>query len=140
MPAFTRVAIAEDDDMKIAYVGAVSLALMGVAAGQDGQLLPAMPSTGGVGAVTQNGIPALTPEQKTTIAQAVRRSNRKVVVPPAVSAEVGSELPASLELYMLPDATLAQIPAAKLYKYTLVNDLVVLVDPTTMRVVDILSE
>jgi hypothetical protein len=41
---------------------------------------------------------------------------------------------------MLPDATLAQIPAAKLYKYTLVNDQVVLVDPTTMRVVDILQE
>ena len=41
---------------------------------------------------------------------------------------------------MLPDTTLAQIPAAKLYKYTLVSDRVVLVDPTTMRVVDILSE
>jgi hypothetical protein len=63
-----------------------------------------------------------------------------VVVPPNVSAQVGSELPASLELYTLPDATLAEIPAAKLYKYTMVNDRVVLVDPTTMRVVDILQE
>jgi hypothetical protein len=127
--------------MKIIFAGAISLALVGVAAGQDSrQLLPAMPSTGGVGAVIQSGPPVLTTEQKTTIAQAVRQSNRKVVVPPGVSAQVGSELPASLELYMLPDTTLAQIPAAKLYKYTVVSDRVVLVDPTTMRVVDILSE
>lgn len=126
--------------MKIAYAGAMLLALMGVSAGQDSQqLLPAMPATGGVGAA-QTGAPKLTLEQKTIIAQSVRQSNRKVVVPPGVSAQVGSELPASLELYMLPDTTLAQIPAAKLYKYTLVSDRVVLVDPTTMRVVDILPE
>ncbi len=127
--------------MKIAYAGAILLALMGIAAAQDSQqLLPAMPSTGGVGAVPQSGAPKLTLEQKTIIAQAVRQSNRKVVIPPGVSAQVGLELPASLELYMLPDTTLAQIPAAKLVKYTLVSDRVVLVDPTTMRVVDILSE
>lgn len=140
MPAFTPVAIAEEGDMKIAYAGVISLALMSVAAGQGNPPLPVMPSTGGVGAVTKSESAALTPEQRTTIAQAVRASNRKVNVPPGVSAQVGSELPASLELYMLPDATLAQIPAAKLYKYTMVNDRVVLVDPTTMRVVDILQE
>lgn len=140
MRAFTRVAIAEEDDMKIAYAGIISLALMNVAAGQGNPPLPAMPSTGGVGTVTKSESAAFTPEQKTTIAQAVRQSNRKVNVPPGVSAQVGSELPASLELYTLPDATLAQIPAAKLYKYTLINDRVVLVDPTTMRVVDILHE
>jgi len=36
--------------------------------------------------------------------------------------------------------TLAQIPSANLYKYTMVDNRVVLVDPTRMRVVDILSE
>jgi len=140
MRAFTRVAIAGEDDMKIAYAGVISLVLMSAAAGQRNPPLPVMPSTGGVGTVTKSESATLTPEQKTAIAQAVRQSNRKVVVPPGISAQVGSELPASLELYTLPDATLAQIPAAKLYKYTLVNDQVVLVDPTTMRVVDILQE
>ena len=99
-----------------------------------------MPSTGGVSAVTQSQNGALTPEQKTAIANAVKQSDRKVAVPPGVNAKVGSELPAALELYMLPDVTLAQIPAAKIYKYTMVDNQVVLVDPTTMRVVDILSE
>jgi hypothetical protein len=82
----------------------------------------------------------LTPEQKTAIANAVKQSNRKVVVPPGVTTRVNSELPAALELYVLPDVTLAQIPAAKLYKYTMVDNRVVLVDPTKMRVVDILSD
>jgi hypothetical protein len=121
--------MAEEKHMRIACAGAISLALMNVAAGQGGPQLPVMPSTGGVGAVTQSRNAELTPEQKTAIAHAVRQSDRKVVVPPGVSAQVGSELPAALELYMLPDATLAQIPAAKLYKYTMVNDRVVLVDP-----------
>ena len=126
--------------MKIACAGVTLLAFMSVAAGQEQPPLPAMPSTGGVGAVSQSVNAELTPEQKTAIAQAVKQSDRKVVVPPGVTAQVGSELPAALELYMLPDTTLAQIPAAKLYKYTMVNDRVVLVDPTTMRVVDILAE
>ena len=128
--------------MKIACAGMTLLAFISVAAGQGQERppLPAMPSKGGVGAVTQSVNAELTPEQKTAIAQAVKQSDRKVVVPPGVTAQVGSELPAALELYMLPDTTLAQIPAAKLYKYTMVNDRVVLVDPTTMRVVDILAE
>ena len=126
--------------MRIACAGAISLALMSAAAGQNGPPLPAMPSTGGVAPVTQSQNGTLTPEQKTAIAHAVKRSDRKVVVPPGVSAQVGSELPPALELYMLPDVTLAEIPAAKLYKYTMVNNRVVLVDPTTMRVVDILTE
>jgi hypothetical protein len=35
---------------------------------------------------------------------------------------------------------LAVIPAAKLFKYTIVDNRIVLVDPTTMRVSHVLSE
>ena len=35
-----------------------------------------------------------------------------------------------------PDETIADNPAAKLYKYTMVENEVVLVDPTKMRIVD----
>lgn len=126
--------------MRTVCTGAMLLALIGGAAAQGGPPLPAMPSTGGVGAVTNAHDGTLTPEQKGEIARAVRQSDRKVVVPQGLSAQIGGELPAALELYMLPDVTLAQIPAAKLYKYTVVNNRVVLVDPTNMRVVDILSD
>ena len=38
-----------------------------------------------------------------------------------------------IELYTLPDDALAAVPAAKLYKYTVVENKVVVVDPTKMR-------
>jgi hypothetical protein len=53
---------------------------------------------------------------------------------------VGAPVPPSIELYMLPDVALAEIPVAKLVKYTTVQNQVVLVDPTTMRVVDVIRE
>ena len=40
-----------------------------------------------------------------------------------------------IELYVLPDDILAQNPTTKFYKYTMVQDRVVLVDPTNMRIV-----
>jgi hypothetical protein len=40
---------------------------------------------------------------------------------------------------MLPDDVLAANPAAKFYKYTMVQDQVVLVDPTHMRVIDVIG-
>jgi hypothetical protein len=38
----------------------------------------------------------------------------------------------------LPDAALAAVPDAKIVKYTTVQNQIVLVDPTTMRVVDVI--
>ena len=40
----------------------------------------------------------------------------------------------------LPDAALAQTPAAKTVQYTVIENRVVLVDPTNMRVVDIINQ
>ena len=41
---------------------------------------------------------------------------------------------------MLPDGVLAEVPAAKSVKYTVVDNQLILVDPTTMRVVDIIQK
>ena len=47
-------------------------------------------------------------------------------------------VPPSIELYLLPDNALAEVPEAKAVKYTVVQNQVVLVDPTTMRIIDVL--
>lgn len=82
----------------------------------------------------------LTPDQRSTIAEAVRRDNK--AVEPAISfvASVGAPVPPAIELYMLPDAALAQVPAAKLVKYTVIKNQLVLVDPTNMRIVDVIPQ
>jgi Protein of unknown function (DUF1236) len=82
----------------------------------------------------------LTPEQKTVIYDAVRPTDGKVKAPGNVPATVGAEVPPATELYFLPDSALATAPEAKAIKYTVAQNRVVLVDPTTMRVVDVISQ
>lgn len=127
--------------MRYAFSTAFLAAFVSVAAAQNSAPpLPKIESPGGLGSVTQSQHPELTAEEKVAIAQAVKQSGRQVKVPPGLTAAVGGELPPAIELYMLPDSALASIPAAKLLKYTIVDGQVVLVDPTTMRVTDILAE
>jgi Protein of unknown function (DUF1236) len=85
---------------------------------------------------------ALTPAEKTGILAAVRQDNQKPdsKMPPDAPVSVGVQLPASIALRILPDAALAQAPAAKTVQYTLIGNRVVLVDPTNMRVVDIINQ
>jgi hypothetical protein len=81
-----------------------------------------------------------TPAQKTAILTAIRKDAPKGASPVNFVAAVGSPVPPSIELYILPDGALAQVPEAKMVKYTTVQNQVVLVDPTTMRVVDVIRE
>jgi hypothetical protein len=82
----------------------------------------------------------LTDAQKSAIAAAVRKENKTVTTPPSFVVSVGAPVPPAIELYILPDNALANIPAAKSVKYTIVQDELVLVDPTTMRVVDVIKK
>ena len=59
--------------------------------------------------------------------------------PQHFTAVVGADVPPMIELYTLPDDATAAAPAAKLYKYTMVDDKVVVVDPTKMRIVDVIG-
>jgi hypothetical protein len=61
------------------------------------------------------------------------------VAPSRFPITVGGEVPPMIELYMLPDDILANNPVTKLYKFTRVEDQVVLVDPTNMRVIAVIG-
>jgi hypothetical protein len=79
----------------------------------------------------------LTPEQRSAIYRAVNRD--RIRTPPAnAQAAVGAELPPSTELYNLPDGLAAEIPQTKIYRYTVVQGQVVIVDPTNLRVVEVI--
>ncbi len=82
----------------------------------------------------------LTDAQRSAIVAAVRKENKVVTPPPSFVVSVGAAVPAAIELYLLPDIALANIPATKSVKYTVVQDQVVLIDPTTMRVVDVIKQ
>ncbi len=92
--------------------------------------------TGVSGAIDQK--PLLTPAQRSRIYAEVGNDKSKTS-PKDFPTAIGAEVPPMIELYELPDAAVADVPAAKLYKYTLVNDRVVVVDPTKMRVIDVIG-
>ena len=77
----------------------------------------------------------LTAAQRSAIYAAVSKDRSKMS-PQRFPAVIGAEVPPMINLYALPDDIVAGIPAAKLYECTMVEDKVVLVDPTRMRVVD----
>jgi hypothetical protein len=92
--------------------------------------------TGVSGAIEQK--PLLTPAQRSAIYAEVSKDTSKSS-PKEFSAVIGADVPPMIELYTLPDDAVAAVPAAKLYKYTVVENKVVVVDPTKMRIVDVIE-
>jgi hypothetical protein len=99
---------------------------------------PAAPhgDTGVSGAIEQKLI--LSPAQRTAIYEQASKDKSKVA-PKDFSPVIGADVPPMIELYTLPEDATVNVPAAKLYKYTMVENKVVLVDPTKMRVVDVIG-
>jgi len=77
----------------------------------------------------------LTPVQRRTIYRTIVREH---VVPtePTVEYRVGVRVPDSVRLYSVPQDVAVEVPAIRSYKYMVVNNRVVLVDPATSQVVE----
>jgi hypothetical protein len=80
----------------------------------------------------------LTPAQRRTIYSAVTKERSKAP-PGRFPPVIGADVPPMIVLNPLPDEAVADNPTAKFYEYTMVQDRVVLVDPTRMRVVDVIG-
>jgi len=80
----------------------------------------------------------LTPEQRRAIYAAATKDKSKTAKT-RFPAMIGADVPPMIELYTLPDDAVAGNQTAKFFEYTIVQDKVVLVDPTRMRVVDVIE-
>jgi len=80
----------------------------------------------------------LTPAQRTTIYRTVTRERR--VVPEGVDVRLGARVPQAVELYEIPAPVVTEIPSVRRYRYMVVNNEVVLVDPATSEVVEIIRQ
>ena len=80
----------------------------------------------------------LTPAQRSAIYQEVHKDTSKVA-PSRFATYVGADVPPTIELYPLPDDIQANSPETSFYKFTGVDDEVVLVDPTIMRVIAVIG-
>ena len=86
----------------------------------------------------------LTPEQRATVYRTVTRERQTVpIARPAPTAryEIGAPVPpGSVELSAFRDDVYVDVPVLKRYRYVYVNNQLVLVDPETSQVVDIINE
>jgi hypothetical protein len=81
----------------------------------------------------------LTPVQRRTIYRTIVRE-RVSPARPTVEYRVGTRVPENVQLYAVPQDVAVEVPAIRSYKYMVVNDRVVLIDPATSEVVDELVE
>jgi hypothetical protein len=81
----------------------------------------------------------LTPTQRQTVYRTIVRE-RVAPAQPTVSYRVGMRVPETTQLYSVPDTVAVEVPAVRSYKYMMVNDRVVLVDPATSEVVGELAD
>jgi Protein of unknown function (DUF1236) len=81
----------------------------------------------------------LTPVQRQTIYRTIVRE-RVTPARPTVEYRVGTRVPESVQLYSVPQEVAVEVPTIRQYKYMVVNDRVVLIDPATGEVVAELAD
>jgi hypothetical protein len=86
------------------------------------------------------GYVELSPEQRTIIQRRVVRERRVVAPPPQLELRVGAPIPQTVELYPLPEEVYVEVPTVKRYRYFQVHNEVVLVDPETSEIVEIIRD
>ncbi|MER8689387.1 DUF1236 domain-containing protein [Mesorhizobium sp. M0408] len=84
----------------------------------------------GVGAVAAQDV-VIEPEQETVIKEYVKKQPLASVKVPGVELNIGSTLPDTVELH--------EVPNVKKYRYTVVDDRTVVVDPGTRKIVKIIQ-
>lgn len=112
----------------LAFAGSVGLA----AAQQPGQPTPM--------ATTKQQTIQLTPAQRTQVYQNVIKDRSGAPAPAGISLRIGARVPATVELNDLPDSVATQIPSVSQFKYVVAQNQVVLVDPSTNEVVEIIRQ
>jgi hypothetical protein len=81
----------------------------------------------------------LTPQQRAAIYRSVAAIKLRTPPPPDLPVTVGAQISPVTELYALPDTVTADAPSAKFYRYTIAQNRVVIVDPTNLKVVDVIQ-
>lgn len=89
---------------------------------------------------TERGPMVLTPDQRTTVYRRVIREERAVPRGPVVEYQVGTRVPREVELRTFDDDVYVEAPALRRYRYVHVNNQLVLVDPETSEVVEIIHD
>ncbi|MGN7124243.1 DUF1236 domain-containing protein, partial [Methylorubrum thiocyanatum] len=95
---------------------------------------------GGRGAATEarGASRNLSSTQRTEFRQSITRSNVRAVSNVNFAVRVGTAIPRSVSLHPLPPAILTLVPAYRGLQFILVGDDIVIIDPDTYEIVDVI--
>jgi len=118
-------------------VAAAVLLLLGSALPAAAQDRPAHPGT----ETNPAAMPdlKLSVEQRQTIYSSISNQRQKETAPPNFQAAVGAVVPTSIETQQLPKTIVELMPALKDYEFAMVANQVLLVDPKTKQVIEIIN-
>ena len=83
---------------------------------------------------------SLTNAQQKEIWQSVSKQNMKDTTPAGFRPAIGTVVPGSMKLHALPGDATRQVPAVRSYDYVMVQNDVLLIDPTSKKIVDIIRQ
>ena len=82
----------------------------------------------------------LSSNQRHEIWQSLSKQSAKENAPAGFKAMVGETAPGSIKLQPLPGDVSSRVPAVKSYDYAMVQNQVLIVDPSSKRIVDIVTQ
>lgn len=125
--------------IKAAILATASIALIAGTANAQTTIITREPAPPRTVVTTEAPVLQLTPVQRHRIYRAIVRER---VEPPRARVEyrVGRRIPPHVRLYEVPQEIAVEVPAIEDYKYMVVNNQVVLVDPATSEVVAELAD
>lgn len=95
-------------------------------------------ATTGQGAAGSSGA-SLSTEQRTKITTTIRKSNVRPITNVNFNIAVGTVVPRSVTLHPLPAAVIEVYPDWRPYRFVLVGDEILVIDPATHRIVAVLD-
>lgn len=106
---------------------------------KDGASSGASEGTAGTDAKPSGSVTQLSGEKRTKVQSAFRSHRSEAVVKDIdINVSVGVAVPRSVTLYAVPEEVVVIVPEYRRYKYFIFGDKVVIVDPGTYEIVDVL--
>ena len=95
---------------------------------------------GRAASVSSAGFDGLTDAQRQEIWQGVSKQATNERLPTGFKAAVGETVPGSIKMEPLPNDVSAAVPALKPYDFAMLQNQVLIVNPSSKKIVDILSQ
>jgi hypothetical protein len=96
-------------------------------------------STTGQGAAGSSGSASLTTEQRTKISTTIRQTNVRPVTNVNFNVSVGTVVPRGVTLHALPATVVEVYPEWRPYRFILVGDEIVIIEPDTLRIIAVID-